>query len=88
MPQAGFEPTEVRKTGFQLNAKWTLYLQATKAGYATQMYNKMFLTPHAKQTVLKHLCHRSGLCYILSFMNEFRRYCLTFSYKNFDTGFT
>ena len=32
MPQAGFEPTEVGVTGFQLNAKRTLYLQATMAG--------------------------------------------------------
>ena len=32
MPQAGFEPTEVELTGFQLNAKWMLYLQATTAG--------------------------------------------------------
>ena len=28
MPQAGFKPTEVGVTGFQLNAKRTLYLQA------------------------------------------------------------
>ena len=34
MPQAGFEPTEVGVTGFQLNAKQTLYLQATTAGLA------------------------------------------------------
>ena len=32
MPQAGFEPTEVGVTGFQLNAKRMLYLQATTAG--------------------------------------------------------
>ena len=32
MPQAGFEPTEVGVTGFQLNVKRTLYLQATTAG--------------------------------------------------------
>ena len=38
MPQAGFEPTEVGVTGFQLNAKQTLYLQATTAGY----YNHKF----------------------------------------------
>ena len=33
MPQAGFKPTEVGVTGFQLNVKWMLYLQATTAGY-------------------------------------------------------
>ena len=33
MPQAGFEPTEVGVTGFQLNAKRTLSLQATTAGW-------------------------------------------------------
>ena len=32
MPQAGFEPTEVGVTSFQLNAKRTLYLQDTTAG--------------------------------------------------------
>ena len=32
MPQAGFEPTKVGVTDFQLNAKRTLYLQATTAG--------------------------------------------------------
>ena len=32
MPQAGLEPTEVGVTRFQLNAKRTLYLQATTAG--------------------------------------------------------
>ena len=32
MPQAGFESTEVGVTGFQLNVKRTLYLQATTAG--------------------------------------------------------
>ena len=32
MPQAGFEPTEVGVTGFQLNTKRMLYLQATMAG--------------------------------------------------------
>ena len=32
MPQAWFEPTEVGVTGFQLNAKRMLYLQATTAG--------------------------------------------------------
>ena len=33
MPQAGLEPTEVGVTGFQLNVKRTLYLQATTAGF-------------------------------------------------------
>ena len=37
MPQAGFEPTEVGVTGFQLNAKQTLYLQATTAGYDSRL---------------------------------------------------
>ena len=33
MPRAGFEPTKVGVTGFQLNAKRTFYLQATTAGF-------------------------------------------------------
>ena len=32
MPQAGFEPTKVGVTGFQLNVKRTIYHQATTAG--------------------------------------------------------
>ena len=32
MPKAGFKPTEVGVTGFQLNAMRMLYLQATTAG--------------------------------------------------------
>ena len=43
MPQAGFEPTEVGVTGFQLNVKRTLYLQATTAGYPEHLFDSMFL---------------------------------------------
>ena len=38
MPQAGFEPTKVGVTGFQLNAKRTLFLQATTAGFFFDIY--------------------------------------------------
>ena len=37
MPQAGFEPTEVGVTGFQLNAKRALYLQAITAGLTIEL---------------------------------------------------
>ena len=39
MPQAGFKPTQVGVTGFQLNAKRTLYLQATTAGFYQILIN-------------------------------------------------
>ena len=38
MPQSGFEPTKVGVTGFQLNAKWMLYLQATTAGCILDLF--------------------------------------------------
>ena len=43
MPQAGLKPTEVGVTSFQLNTKWTLYLQATMAGFTGAIYNHVFL---------------------------------------------
>ena len=47
MPQAGFEPTVVGVTGFQLNAKRMLYLQlqATMAGLPVALIFKHFLGP-------------------------------------------
>ena len=43
VPQDGFKPTEVGVTGFQLNAKRTLYLQATPAGLKIGLFqHKLF----------------------------------------------
>ena len=42
MPQAGFKPTKVGVTGFQLNAKRTLYLKATTAGSFLDIFLNIF----------------------------------------------
>ena len=39
MPQAGFKPTGVGVTSFQLNAKRALNLQATTAGFCNETLN-------------------------------------------------
>ena len=44
MPQAGFEPTKVGVTGFQLNGKRKLYLQATTVGFKVSLFIQFQLT--------------------------------------------
>ena len=50
-----FEPTEVGVTGFQLNAKQTLYLQATTAGLKYAFMNHSKLTKSRVNELIK-LC--------------------------------
>ena len=46
MPQAGFKPTKVGVTGFQLNVKRTLYLQTTIAGLTFNIIHWDFVQQH------------------------------------------
>ena len=65
MPQAGFELTEVGVTGFQLNAKRTLFLQATTAGLFPFVIDSRYLNHYRYVLMNEYLnCYRFWLLII------------------------